>query len=452
MIKLPIHLYSPTELSEKISQVDYFSRRDAVRIIHAYTLGNSRQVLALYGLRRTGKTIAMLHAIKAIGLSKCIYIECIGECKFDDLLEVMNEHRDKVIFVDEITNCDSFSDEASWLSSLFTECGKKVIISGTDSLRINLASHRELFDRVGIINMTYCSFYEYKKLHPDATVDSYLRTGTIQTPEAFLSLESCNTYIQDAIIANIWNTMRNTLSDRFRFLLQNTNLDILSQAVCKRIDKPSADNADKVLRRMFKEAGISTVAKDKKIHINHSYGEAVGFTHNFNDDKSATGIARDVDNILNELHILGKVDEYNAVLGEMQYRGILLVPGMQYRLVTECLKHVHMDGTEDTLLGVILEDMLVYHTPNALKVKFADGEFDMLVYDKHTHTCSIYEIKHSDKVVEDQYQYLIRDDLVRIIEPVYGKVVNRTVLYMGESLTLHNGIYYKNIEEYLLGR
>lgn len=424
MIKLSIHLYSPTELSEKISQVDNFSRRDAVRIIHAYTLGNSRQVLALYGLRRTGKTIAMLHAIKAIGFSKCIYIECIGECKFDDFLDVMSEHRDKVIFVDEITNCDSFSDEASWLSSLFTECGKKVIISGTDSLRINLASHRELFDRVGIINMTYCSFYEYKKLHPDATVDSYLRTGTIQTPEAFLSLESCNTYIQDAIIANIWNTMRNTLSDRFRFLLQNIDLDILSQAVYKRIDKPSAD-------------------------IIHSYGEAIGFTHNFNGDELATGIARDVDNILNDLHILGKVDEYNAVLGEMQYRGILLVPGMQYRLVTECLKP---DDAEDTLLGIILEDMLVYHTPNALKVKFADGEFDMLVYDKHTHTCSIYEIKHSDKVVEDQYQYLIRDDLVRMVEPVYGKVINRTVLYMGESLTLPNGIHYKNIEEYLLGR
>ena len=73
----------------------------------------------------------------------------------------------------------------------------------------------------------------------------------------------------------------------------------------------------------------------------------------------------------------------------------------------------------------------------------------MVVYDRTTNTCRIYEVKHSDKIVDRQVRFLIDDDKCNLVEQRYGKIVGKYVLYRGENAVLENGIEYKNVEEYL---
>jgi len=83
------------------------------------------------------------------------------------------------------------------------------------------------------------------------------------------------------------------------------------------------------------------------------------------------------------------------------------------------------------------------------KLQFADGEFDMVVYDSERDCCKIYEIKHSGQRVPAQYRHLLDEEKFRLTERRFGKITGRTVLYRGENARLDNGVEYRNVEEYL---
>ena len=72
----------------------------------------------------------------------------------------------------------------------------------------------------------------------------------------------------------------------------------------------------------------------------------------------------------------------------------------------------------------------------------------MVIYDEDNLTCELYEIKHSDKIVEEQYKHLIDEEKCKEIEFNYGEIISRTVLYRGENAVV-DGIKYQNVEEYL---
>lgn len=108
--------------------------------------------------------------------------------------------------------------------------------------------------------------------------------------------------------------------------------------------------------------------------------------------------------------------------------------------------------------GRMLEDIVLLETKLCLgeanrvfKLSFAAGEFDMVIYDPVMDTHEVYEIKHSDRIVENQYRHLINQDNIKQSEHRFGKMIKRCVLYKGENAILENGIEYQNVEEYLSG-
>ena len=81
--------------------------------------------------------------------------------------------------------------------------------------------------------------------------------------------------------------------------------------------------------------------------------------------------------------------------------------------------------------------------------KFDLGDkFDMVIYDKKSHTCSIYEIKHSDKLVAEQAKHLINEEKCSIIDGKYGKITEKCVLYRGKDDVLGE-VKYLNVERFL---
>lgn len=97
---------------------------------------------------------------------------------------------------------------------------------------------------------------------------------------------------------------------------------------------------------------------------------------------------------------------------------------------------------------VLLETKMAYPKKNVFKLQFPVGEFDMVVSDPETLTCEIFEIKHSDKAVPEQYKNLMDIEKTEQTEFRYGKITGKTVIYRGDDTT-DGDILYKNVEDYL---
>ena len=97
---------------------------------------------------------------------------------------------------------------------------------------------------------------------------------------------------------------------------------------------------------------------------------------------------------------------------------------------------------------VLLETKLANPKKQVFVLQFPVGEFEMVVFDPEAGSCRIFEIKHSEEAVPQQYCYLIDEQKCAQTEHRYGPITGKFVLYRGESQVVE-GIQYQNVEEYL---
>ena len=116
---------------------------------------------------------------------------------------------------------------------------------------------------------------------------------------------------------------------------------------------------------------------------------------------------------------------------------------MQERILTEIKGRM----LEDI---VLLETKLANPKKQVFVLQFPVGEFDMVVFDPEAGSCRVFEIKHSEEVVPQQYRHLIDAEKCAQTEHRYGPITGKFVLYRGESQVVE-GIQYLNVEEYLRG-
>ena len=95
-----------------------------------------------------------------------------------------------------------------------------------------------------------------------------------------------------------------------------------------------------------------------------------------------------------------------------------------------------------------LETKLANPKKQVFVLQFPVGEFDMVVFDPEAGSCRIFEIKHSEEAVPQQYRHLIDEQKCVQTEHRYGTITGKFVLYRGESQEI-DGIQYQNVEEYL---
>jgi len=102
--------------------------------------------------------------------------------------------------------------------------------------------------------------------------------------------------------------------------------------------------------------------------------------------------------------------------------------------------------TEDL---VLLETKMQYPSKEVFKLQFSVGEFDMVVFDPHTLSAEVYEIKHSNQIHPNQCRFLLDEELINKTKFRYGDITKRCVIYSGETCIVGD-IQYINVEEYLL--
>ena len=91
--------------------------------------------------------------------------------------------------------------------------------------------------------------------------------------------------------------------------------------------------------------------------------------------------------------------------------------------LTGDLRDIITEKILEDVQGRMLEDIVFLETKrtygskrNVFKLKFASGEFDMVIQDKAKKQCEIFEIKHSKQMVTTQYRHINNEEKISLTE------------------------------------
>lgn len=493
--------------------VQMWGKRDCFTQLEEYLYGKERdRVCLVFGLRRTGKTTMLRQAIadmKSEDQAKAAYIKArrsdtMAMVKRD--LEKLQEAGFKYVFIDEVTLMRDFIDSAALFSDVFAAMGMKVVLSGTDSLGFWLAMDEELYDRAKAIHTTFIPYREYSRLLGINSIDEYIRYGgTLRAGEvnfddadvnaedaSFRDDEATRRYIDTAICKNIQHSLA-CYEDggHFRHLYDLYEAGELTCAINRIIEDMNHRFVLRVLTDDFKSHDLGQTAKNLRkerdpekrtdaldsvdvaavtkrlmeiLDIRNCEEQSVGITQAHIAEikeylealdlivdcpvETATSDVAPVEHILFTQPGMRYCQAQALVHSLMKDRTFLTLSEYEKRLITErILEEVRGRMMEDI---VLLETMKAADkTKRVFKLQFAVGEFDMVVYDGEQNCCAVYEIKHSNQIVPNQYRHLVDENKRRQTERRFGEIVCSAVLYRGAGREIWEGIEYRNVEEYL---
>lgn len=488
-------------------KVKGYKKRDCFKLLKKFIDGDFfGKICILYGLRRTGKTTLLFQMLGELPAEQTAYIKARSMDNMNDLSKDLNRLDKlgcKYVFIDEITLMEDFINTAAVLSDIYSMLGMKIIVSGTDSLGFAMANRDELYDRNVMIHTSFIPFREYVRLLGISSVDSYIEYGgtlkmenmSFDDPESglddasFRDDESTRKYIDTAISRNIKHTLKNdSYGEYFNQLRELYDKGELTNVINRIVEDMNHNFLLRVIENEFKS---------------HDFGSAKDLLlHDAPKERAYVLSDVDIDAILERLKAIievkekretqvtvtqecvDKVKKYLIMLDLIvnapdRYEGakptdhyIFSQPGMRYSIAKALVYSLMQDeyfksiSAEDKkyitdkilsdVKGRMLEDIVLLEVSKTLpknqeafKYKFATGgEFDMVIVDKDDLTCKIYEIKHSDKVVDKQARFLLDKEKCDLIEFRYGKILDKCVLYRGKTQQVGE-IHYKNVEEFL---
>ncbi|WP_022765812.1 AAA family ATPase [Butyrivibrio sp. XPD2006] len=457
------------ELSDMVSVAREFEKRDCYAIIDRYIHSPAGDnVCLLYGLRRTGKTTIIRQVILNMNdkeFSKAVYIKAKQSDTMADInkdLKNLRRHGFRYVFVDEVTLINDFIDSASLFSDVYAAGGMKIVLSGSDSLGLFIASNEELYDRAVTVHTTFIPFREHARLLGINSVDEYIRYGgTLKAGElnsenkdvnsdeaSFRDDESTHRYIDTAICRNIQHSLKfYEDGGHFRHLKKLYEADELTNAI------------NRVIQDMNHEFTKEVILGNKEIP-----GELCDTSDKLKKQEQIPEVVLEVRNYLREMEVV----EYVEPLG----RYVFTQPGIRYcqaeafvlKLLqsneARTLSEREKTQMEHMILGDIkrrmVEDTVFLETQKELpkskktfKLQFDTGELYMVLYDTKTDTCELYEMLHDDNATKVQDNSLLKKENCDFVQRKYGKIVKKVALYQGKSDIGIDGCQYHNIADYL---
>lgn len=498
-----------TGLRALANSVAKYGKRDCFSILQKFVTGSyDGKICILYGLRRTGKTTLLFQMLSELPIEKTAYIKVQT---IDDMsrltkdLKALYELGYRYAFIDEITLLSDFIDTAAVLSDVFSMMGMKIVVSGTDSLGFAMANRDELYDRSVTIHTSFIPFREYARLLNIRSVDSYIEYGgtlkmenmSFDDPDAafdevaFRDDESTRKYIDTAISRNIQHTLKNDhYGEYFNQLRELYEKGELTNVINRIVQHMNHRFVLRVVEDEFKSHDFGS-AKELLLHDLPAKRATVLYDVNEKQilerlkaiievkEKSETTVSitqEHIDIVKKYLLMLDLIvncpERYES--GKQAEHIVFSQSGMRYAIAKALVYSLMQDAyfasipeadkayitgkILDDVKGRMLEDIVLLEvckaapsTMEAFKFKFdAGGEFDMVIYDKTSQNCRIYEIKHSTETNEKQTLHLRDAEKCQIIENRFGPISGKFVLYRGKD-KFAEGVQYLNVENFLCG-
>lgn len=492
------------------SPVRAYRKRECFRQLHDYIYGGQQdKVLILYGLRRTGKTTMIRQIFAEMSgaeLAKAAFIQITAKDTLADVnrdLKALEAQGFRYVFLDEVTLMEDFIEGAALFSDVFAACGMKIVLSGTDSLGFLFTEDEQLYDRCILLHTTFIPYREFESVLGIHGIDEYIRYGGTMSlggvhyneTSTFASKESTDEYVDTATARNIQHSLRcYQYEGHFRHLRDLYEKGELTSAINRVVEDINHRFTLEVLSQDWKShdlgISVSNLRRDRKnptdildridlalvtdslrklLEIRNRAEQTVAL-----DDVHAAEIKEYLDLLdsTREIDVLHLPD-----VSTKSGRTVIAQPGLRY--AQPGLRYAQADALIRSLLlgetfsvlslaertavqerilneikGRMLEDIVLLETKLAnpkkqvFVLQFPVGEFDMVVFDPEAGSCRIFEIKHSEEAVPQQYRHLIDEQKCAQTEHRYGLITGKFVLYRGESQVI-DGISYQNVEEYL---
>ncbi len=489
-------------LKDFVRLADTYKRRPLIEKIVEYLNSDVNKVLILYGLRRTGKTTLIQQSIASFSeedFDKTAFIQI----KYDDNLSLLNKDLKKLqslgykyIFIDEVTLMEDFIEGAALFSDIYVTSGMRIILSGTDSLGFLFSEDEQLYDRCIMLHTTFISYKEFSDVLGIEGIDEYIKYGGTMSlsgvnynkNSTFANIKSTDEYIDSAIARNIQHSLKYyQYAGHFRSLEDLYNNNELTSAINRVVEDINHRFTIEVLTNDFVSHDLGLSAKN----LRNNKSNPNDILDNIDKEAFTRGLKESLE-IKNKVEQTVKIEDIHRleikqyldlldltvdilveslpVSNKKEYMTVISQPGLRYSQADALIKQLLLDEKfkdisvierkriieriQDEIKGRMMEEIVLLETKKALadkqvfKLKFAVGEFDMVVCDSGSLTCQIYEIKHSDKAVKNQYRHLIDENKCAEFEFRFGKITNKIVIYRGES-KYDGEIEYKNVEEYL---
>ena len=480
-----------------------YRKRECFRQLQDFVYGEPQdKVFILYGLRRTGKTTMIRQIFAEMSdteLAKAAFVQITARDTLADVnhdLKLLEAQGFRYVFLDEVTLMEDFIEGAALFSDVFAACGMKIVLSGTDSLGFLFTEDEQLYDRCILLHTTIIPYHEFESVLGIHGIDEYIRYGGTMSlggvhyneTSTFASKKSADEYVDTAIARNIQHSLRcYQYEGHFRHLRDLYDKNELTSAINRVVEDLNHRFTLEVLTQDWRshDLGISasnlrrdranptdildhidivavTDSLRKLLEIRNRAEQSVEL-----DDVHAAEIKEYLDllDLTREIDVLHLPD-----VSTKSSRTVVAQPGLRYAQADALIRSLLLDETFSALSlaertavqerilneikGRMLEDIVLLETKLAnpkkqvFVLQFPVGEFDMVVFDPEAGSCQIFEIKHSEEVVPQQYRHLVDEKKCAQTEHRYGPIVGKFVLYRGKSQVIE-GIQYQNVEEYL---
>lgn len=405
----------------------------------------------------------------------------------------------KYVFIDEVTLLSDFIEGAALFSDVFATCGMKIVLSGTDSLGFVFSEDEQLYDRAEMLHTTFIPYREFEQVLGIKGIDEYIQYGGTMSMGGtlynkgkfpFASVGSASEYVDSAIAKNIQHSLKYYQNEgHFRSLRNLYENDELTNAINRIVEDMNHRFALDVLERDFRsnDLGLSArnLRKDRlqptdvldKVDVMKVTRLLKNRLEILNSDERRVRISedhvREVREYLSLLDLTVDIDlELFSDFNRRDFLTVVTQSGLRYTQAKALIESLLEDDVFRNvslaernkivqrilceIRGRMMEEIVLLETLVAkkdcrvFKLQFAVGEFDMVVFDPASASCSVYEIKHSDVPAKEQYRHLKDVRKCRDTEFRYGPITGKFVIYRGEKRVV-DGIQYLNVEEYLKG-
>lgn len=480
-----------------------YRRRECFQQLYDYVYGDPQdKVFILYGLRRTGKT-TMIRQIFAemrdTELVKAAFIQITAKDTLADVnrdLKILEAHGFRYVFLDEVTLMEDFIEGAALFSDVFAACGMKIVLSGTDSLGFLFTEDEQLYDRCVLLHTTFIPYREFETVLGIHGIDEYIRYGGTMSlggihyneNSTFASKEKTDEYVDTAIARNIHHSLRcYQYEGHFRHLRDLYDKNELTSAINRVVEDINHRFTLEVLTQDWKshDLGISAsnLRRDREnptdildridlMAVTNSLRKLLEIRNKAEQTIELDDIhVAEIKEYLDLLDLTREIDVLHLPdVSTKSSRTVIAQPGLRYAQADELIRSLLLDETfsalslaERTVVqerilteikGRMLEDIVLLETKltnlkkQVFVLQFPIGEFDMVVFDPEAGSCQIFEIKHSEEAVSQQYRHLVNEEKCAQTEHRYGSITGKFVLYRGKSRVV-DGIPYQNVEEYL---
>lgn len=480
-----------------------YRRRECFQQLCDYVYGDPQdKVFILYGLRRTGKTTMtrqIFAEMRDTELVKAAFIQITAKDTLADVnrdLKILEAHGFRYVFLDEVTLMEDFIEGAALFSDVFAACGMKIVLSGTDSLGFLFTEDEQLYDRCVLLHTTFIPYREFETVLGIHGIDEYIRYGGTMSlggihyneNSTFASKKKTDEYVDTAIARNIQHSLRcYQYEGHFRHLRDLYDKNELTSAINRVVEDINHRFTLEVLTQDWKshDLGISAsnLRRDREnptdildridlVAVTSSLRKLLEIRNKAEQTIELDDIhVAEIKEYLDLLDLTREIDVLHLPdVSTKSSRTVIAQPGLRYAQADELIRSLLLDETfsalslaERTVVqerilteikGRMLEDIVLLETKltnlkkQVFVLQFPIGEFDMVVFDPEAGSCQIFEIKHSEEAVSQQYRHLVNEEKCAQTEHRYGSITGKFVLYRGKSRVV-DGIPYQNVEEYL---